>query len=363
MNTEKVLKRALGGEFLTAAEGIAIFREVPLPALMEVAHEIRMSKHPVKEVSWLIDRNINITNVCVSQCKFCNFCRRPKSPDAYITTTEQYKEKIEELIALGGNQVLLQGGMHPALGLSFYIGLFMELKSSFPNLKLHALGPPEIVHIATLEDMTCEQVLNALIEAGLDSLPGAGAEILSDRVRKKISPAKCSAAEWLEVMKVAHRLGLTTSATMMFGHVETMEERIEHLIRIREVQHQKPEGATGFISFIPWPYQDAGTLLKEKFGISNSVSKQEYVKMIALSRIMLPNFDNIQASWLTVGVPTAQLCLHAGANDFGSVMIEENVVSTAGADYSLDIEQMQQAIKDAGFIPRQRNQQFEFLND
>jgi cyclic dehypoxanthinyl futalosine synthase len=225
---------------------------------------------------------------------------------------------------------------------------------------LHALGPPEIAHIAKLEGLSHTEVLKALMEAGLDSLPGAGAEILNDRVRRLISKGKCGAQEWLDVMRAAHQLGLTTSATMMFGHIETLEERFQHLVDIRQVQSEKPENAKGFIAFIPWPFQDDGTLLKRVKGIKNNVSSEEYIRMIALSRIMLPNILNIQASWLTVGKKTAQLCLHAGANDFGSIMIEENVVSAAGAPHRFTSKGIQEAIRESGFEPQLRNQQYEF---
>ncbi len=256
--------------------------------------------------------------------------------------------------------MLLQGGHHPDLGLAYYVDLFKNLKQLYPNLKLHSLGPPEIAHIAKLEKMSHHDVLKALIEAGLDSLPGAGAEILNDRVRRLISKGKCSGKEWLDVMRAAHQLGLTTSATMMFGHVETLEERFEHLVWLREVQSEKPKDAKGFIAFIPWPFQDDGTLLKKIRGITNNVTGDEYIRMIALSRIMLPNIENIQASWLTVGKEVAQICLHAGANDFGSIMIEENVVSAAGAPHRFTSRSIQEAIKQAGFEPQLRTQQYEY---
>jgi cyclic dehypoxanthinyl futalosine synthase len=222
------------------------------------------------------------------------------------------------------------------------------------------LGPPEIAHITKLEKSTHSEVLKALRDAGLDSLPGPGAEILNDRVRRLISKGKCGGKEWLDVMRAAHQLDLTTSATMMFGHIETLEERFEHLALIRQVQSEKPENTKGFIAFIPWPFQDDGTLLKRLKGITNSVSAEEYIRMIALSRIMLPNIKNIQASWLTVGEKTAQICLHSGANDFGSIMIEENVVSAAGAPHRFTAKGIQASIKEAGFVPQLRNQQYGF---
>ncbi|MCB0638654.1 MAG: CofH family radical SAM protein, partial [Lewinella sp.] len=255
---------------------------------------------------------------------------------------------------------LLQGGHHPDLGLDYYANLFRELKELYPNLKLHALGPPEIAHVAKLEGMSHYDVLKTLKESGLDSLPGAGAEILSDRVRRLISKGKCGGQEWLDVMRAAHQLRLTTSATMMFGHIETNLERMEHLVMLREVQAEKPADAKGFLAFIPWPFMDEDTILKKLKRARNTVTGDEYVRMIALSRIMLPNVTNIQASWLTVGKQVAQLCLHAGANDFGSIMIEENVVSAAGARWRFTADGIQDAIREAGFEPRLRNQEYEF---
>ncbi|MEO6639163.1 MAG: CofH family radical SAM protein, partial [Ginsengibacter sp.] len=251
-------------------------------------------------------------------------------------------------------------GHHPGLGLAYYVDLFKELKYLYPLLKLHALGPPEVAHITKLEKSTHREVLIALQEAGLDSLPGPGAEILTDRVRRLISKGKCGTQEWLDIMVEAHKLNITTSATMMFGHVETIQERFEHLAKIREVQSRKPAGAKGFIAFIPWTFQDVDTLLAKIRGVHNLTTPEEYIRMIAMSRIMLPNVKNIQASWLTVGKQVAQLCLHAGANDFGSIMIEENVVSAAGAPHRFTALGIQDAIKEAGFEPQLRNQQYEF---
>lgn len=360
MNPSSLLRRALNFEFLSAEEGVFLYENVPTTELMAVAHELRMKQKPDPIVTWIIDRNSNTTNVCIANCKFCNFFRKPGAPDAYITTIDQYKQKIEEMFRFGGEQLLLQGGHHPDLGLSFYVNLFKELKSLYPNLKLHALGPPEIAHITKLEKSTHTEVLKALMDAGLDSLPGAGAEILNDRVRRLISKGKCGGQEWLDVMRAAHKLGLTTSATMMFGHVETLYERFEHLTLIRQVQGEKPQHSKGFLAFIPWPFQDEGTLLRRVRGVKNGVTGDEYIRMIAMSRIMLPNVINIQASWLTVGKEVAQVCLHAGANDFGSIMIEENVVSAAGAPHRFTSKGIQQAIREAGYEPRLRNQQYEF---
>lgn len=360
MNTSQLLIRAQNFEFLSAEEGLFLFKNASTSDLMYTANELRKKQVPHNKVTWIIDRNVNTTNVCIANCKFCNFFRRPGHDESYITDIETYKIKIEETFRFGGDQLLLQGGHHPDLGLQFYVDLFKQLKELYPTLKLHSLGPPEIAHISKLEGLSHTEVLKALMDAGLDSLPGAGAEILNDRVRRLISKGKCGGQEWLDVMRAAHQLGLTTSATMMFGHVETLEERFEHLVWLREVQAEKPEDAKGFIAFIPWPFQDDGTLLKKVRGITNQVSADEYIRMIALSRIMLPNVKNIQASWLTVGKQVAQICLHAGANDFGSIMIEENVVSAAGAPHRFTSQGIQDSIIDAGFEPQLRTQQYEF---
>jgi len=360
MNSDLLLKRALNFEFLSVEEGKFLFETVPTAELMYVANELRKIQKPDGKVTWIIDRNLNTTNVCLANCKFCNFYRIPGHAESYITTLEQYKEKIEETFRYGGEQLLLQGGHHPDLGLAYYSQLFRDLKKMFPTVKLHSLGPPEIAHIAKLEGKSHTYVLQTLMEAGLDSLPGPGAEILNDRVRRIISKGKCSGREWLDVMRAAHQLGLTTSATMMFGHVETLEERFEHLIKIREVQARKPETAKGFLAFIPWTFQDVDTLLAEIRGVQNLTTKEEYIRMIAISRIMLPNVKNIQASWLTVGKETAGVCLHAGANDYGSIMIEENVVSAAGAPHRFTYKTIQEAIREAGFEPQLRNQEYDW---
>lgn len=360
MQLVDLYQKALALEFLSLEEGMFLFNHAPLTELMHVADELRKKQVPHGKVTWQIDRNVNTTNVCIANCKFCNFYRIPGHPEAYITDMDTYRRKIEETIRYGGDQLLLQGGHHPELGLDFYTNTFRQIKQEFPHIKLHALGPPEVAHICKLEKMSHRDVLAALQEAGLDSLPGAGAEILIDRVRRLISKGKCGADEWLEIMHQAHNLHITTSATMMFGHVETLEERFIHLIRIRDTQARKPETAKGFLAFIPWTFQDVDTLLTRIRGVHNLTTTDEYIRMIAISRIMLPNILNIQASWLTVGKQAAQVCLHAGANDFGSIMIEENVVSAAGAPHRFTYKSMQEAILEAGFEPQLRNQQYEW---
>jgi len=360
MELTGLYEKALRFEFLTIEEGMYLFEKAPLTELMYVADELRKKQVPHGKVTWQIDRNVNTTNVCIANCKFCNFYRIPGHPEAYITEMPVYRKKIEETIRYGGDQLLLQGGHHPDLGLDFYTKTFRQIKQEYPTIRLHALGPPEVAHITKLEKSTPREVLAALKEAGMDSLPGAGAEILVDRVRRLISKGKCGADEWLAIMHEAHKLDITTSATMMFGHVETVRERFEHLAKIREVQSRKPEGAKGFLAFIPWTFQDVDTLLTRIRGVHNLTTPDEYIRMIAISRIMLPNVKNIQASWLTVGKQTAQLCLHGGANDFGSIMIEENVVSAAGAPHRFTYKTIQDAIREAGFEPQLRNQQYEW---
>lgn len=355
----EIYDNALNSKQISAEKGLELYNKAPLEELIFIANAIRQQLHPQNNVGWMVDRNVNITNVCFSQCSFCNFCRKKTSEDAYITSPEDYRRKIDELFSLGGDQLLLQGGMNPELGLGFYTDLFSSLKKLYPTLKLHALGPPEIVYLSKKERLPYSDVLTELISAGLNSLPGAGAEILSDRVRKQVSPGKATTAEWLNVMKEAHKLNLPTSATMMAGHIETREERISHLVHLRDVQDMKPENHYGFIAFIPWPYQDKGTLLSERFGVKNNMNGSEYIRLIAISRIMLNNIRNIQTSILTVGKEVAMLSLHAGANDIGSIMIEENVVSAAGATFRFDAGEMQAVIEEAGFVPIKRNQKYE----
>lgn len=360
MNNSDIYRKALALDPLTEGEALQIYRSAPLAELMLAADALRREQAGDPQVvTWQIDRNVNITNVCISGCKFCNFhCKPHQSDKAYITTIEEYDAKIRETLALGGDQLLLQGGLHPKLDIVFYEELFRELKRRFPQLRLHALGAPEVAHIARISRLDPETVLLRLIAAGLDSLPGAGAEILDNGVRRAISPGKPDADTWLAVMRIAHRLNLPTSATMMYGHLETPRQRIEHLIKIRDLQAECPSGNYGFIAFIPWVFRSSGTRL-EREGVVSDTSAAEYLRIIAMSRLVLNNIRNIQASWLTVGKTTAQIALHGGANDMGSIMIEENVVSSAGAHNSFDAEGIQQAIREAGFIPRLRNQKYE----
>jgi cyclic dehypoxanthinyl futalosine synthase len=360
MELQPLYNKALTLSPLTTEEGLYLYLNAPTNELIFLGAELRKKQVPGNKVTWQIDRNVNITNVCVSGCKFCNFHCNLADEGSFITSVADYKVKIEELFQYGGEQLLLQGGLHPKLGLDFYTSLFRELKELYPNIKLHALGPPEVAFLAKKEKMTYYDVLYELIDAGLDSFPGAGAEILVDRVRKIISPGKPDSQAWLDVMTEAHKFGLVTSATMMIGHIETMEDRIEHLIKIRDLQSKKPPENPGFLNFIVWTFQDKDTVL-ERQGIKCNVTSEEYIRTIAISRILLNNIRHIQASWLTVGKDTAQVCLHAGANDFGSIMIEENVVSSAGASYRMDAYGIQKAIVDAGFEPQLRNQRYEYI--
>lgn len=362
LTLKDIYLKSHNGELLTQGEAWRLYSEAPLAELAAQADMLRQKLVPDPSVvTWQIDRNVNTTNVCTSGCLFCNFhCKPHQTEKHFITTIEQYCSKIDTMIALGGNQLLLQGGMHPKLGIEFYEELFRELKHRYPTLRLHALGAPEVAHIAKISGLTTQQTLERLVAAGLDSLPGAGAEILVPRVRKIISPAKPSVEQWLEVMHQAHMMNLPTSATMMYGHIETPQERVEHLIRIRDLQAQVPEGNYGFIAFIPWIFCSTGTQL-EKRGVVSHFSPLEYIRIIATARLVLNNIRNIQASWLTVGKQTAQVALHSGANDFGSIMIEENVVSSAGANNHFDANGIQKAIREAGFVPRLRDQLYNLL--
>ena len=358
---KEIFAKARAREPLTFGEACRLYDEAPLPELAAEADAFRREQVADPEVvTWQIDRNVNTTNVCISGCRFCNFhCKPHQTEQHFITTIDEYCEKIERMLALGGDQLLLQGGMHPQLGIGFYEDLFRELKRRYPQVRLHALGAPEVAHIAKVSGLTTRTTLERLVAAGLDSLPGAGAEILVPRVRKAISPNKPDVASWLAVMHEAHEMNLPTSATMMYGHIETPHERIEHLLRIRDLQAAVPAGNYGFIAFIPWIFRSSGTQLEAQ-GIRTHFSPSEYVRIIAVSRLVLNNIRNIQASWLTVGKQTAQIALHSGANDMGSIMIEENVVSSAGAHNSFDAEGIQTAIREAGFTPRLRDQLYRY---
>ncbi|MCD8073067.1 MAG: dehypoxanthine futalosine cyclase [Alistipes sp.] len=363
MDFDSIYDRALSGGRVGFEEACRLYECAPTAELAAVADQLRRRRVADPQVvTWQIDRNVNITNVCISGCRFCNFHCKPHQKDkAFITTLAEYSEKIDRMLELGGDQLLLQGGLHPDLKIDYYENLFRELKRMYPGVRLHSLGAPEVAHIARISGLDVKETLVRLVDAGLDSLPGAGAEILDDRVRKIISPAKPDTASWLDTMAIAHRLGLATSATMMYGHVETAAERIKHLFLIRELQDKYPADKPGFLAFIPWVFRGSGTPL-EKMGVCPDMSPTSYIRIIAISRIVLDNIRNIQASWLTMGKQVAQMALHAGANDMGSIMIEENVVSSAGARNEFDARGIRRAIREAGFTPRLRDQLYRYRN-
>src|SRR6266511_1249576 len=340
---------------LDADEALTLYRHASTAQLGRLADGIRARKHPEGLVTYIIDRNVNYTNVCVAKCNFCAFYRDVGSPDGYVLGFDELFKKIDETIAVGGVQLLLQGGHNPDLPLTWYEDLFREIKRRYPAFKLHALSPPEVIHLSRLSQLQVPQVIERLIAAGMDSIPGGGAEILVDRVRKALHCyGKATSDEWLDVMRHAHRAGLRTTATMMYGTVETDEERLEHLLRLRALQDE----TGGFTAFIAWSYQPEHTELAgaEATGV-------DYLRTLALSRIVLDNFDNLQASWVTQGGKVGQLSLAYGANDMGSVMIEENVVRAAGASYCMDEVEIVVNIEDAGFIPKRRNMHYEVLGD
>lgn len=336
-------KIAEGGR-ITDDEFLLLSAKVPLHQLGMLADTVRQRKHPGKTVTYVIDRNINYTDICISACKFCAFFKSPESSDGYLLSYSELAEKIDETKSLGGTQVLLQGGLHPEQPLEYYEDMIRFMKKT--GIHVHGFSPPEICHFAELTRISTREVIKRLIQAGLDSIPGGGAEILVDRVRKIIAPRKCNSDRWLQVMAEAHDLGLRTTATMMFGHVETLEERLEHLQRLRDLQDR----TAGFTAFIPWPFQPMHTALEN----IEKTTSHEYLRMLALSRIYLDNFDNIQASWVTQGPKIAQLSLFFGANDFGSTMIEENVVAAAGVSFRLSEQEIRRLVSDAGFQPAQR---------
>jgi cyclic dehypoxanthinyl futalosine synthase len=352
---ESIARRVAAAKRIGAAEALDLYLGAPTALLGRLADDIRARKHPGRMVTYIIDRNVNYTNVCVARCNFCAFYRPVGSNEGYVLGFDEIFRKIDETIALGGGQLLLQGGHNPDLPLEWYEDLFRAIKARYPMFRLHALSPPEVVHLTRMSRLPVPQVIDRLIAAGLDSIPGGGAEILVDRVRKLLNCyGKATADEWLGVMRDAHRAGLRTTATMMYGTVETPEERIEHLIRLRELQDE----TGGFTAFITWSYQPEHTELGggEATGI-------EYLRTLALARIVLDNFDNLQASWVTQGGKVGQLSLAYGANDMGSVMIEENVVRAAGASYCMDEIEIVRNIENAGFSPKRRNMHYEVLGD
>ena len=352
---EQLARRILDGGRVNGAEALALYRRAPTSLLGRLADAIRARKHPDGIVSYIIDRNVNYTNVCVARCNFCAFYRPVGSSEGYVLGFDEIFRKIDETIAVGGNQLLLQGGHNPDLPIGWYEDLFRAIKARYPQFKLHALSPPEVIHISRLNQLSVPAVIERLVAAGLDSVPGGGAEILVDRVRRLLNCySKASADEWLDVMRHAHHAGLRTTATMMYGTVESDEERIEHMLRLRALQDE----TGGFTAFITWSYQPEHT---ERGGVE--ATGVDYLRTLALARIVLDNFDNLQASWVTQGGKVGQLSLAFGANDMGSVMIEENVVRAAGASYCMDEVEIVLNIEDAGFIPKRRNMHYEILGD
>src|SRR3954447_26233164 len=353
MSIERIATNIRNGERLAAPEALDLYRNASTPLLGQLADTVRARKHPARVVTYIIDRNVNYTNVCVAKCNFCAFYRPVGSSEGYVLGFDELFRKIDETIAVGGVQLLLQGGHNPDLPLAWYEDLFRAVKSRYPAFKLHALSPPEVIHLSRLSKLPVPQVVQRLIDAGLDSIPGGGAEILVDRVRKLLNcHGKAAAAEWLDVMRHAHRAGLRTTATMMYGTVETVEERLEHLFLLRDLQDE----TGGFTAFITWSYQPEHTELG-----GGEASGVEYLRTLAIARIVLDNFDNLQASWVTQGGKVGQLSLAFGANDMGSVMIEENVVRAAGAAYCMDEAEIVRNIEDAGFAAKRRNMHYDIL--
>ena len=352
---DSIVAKVKDGGRVSAAEALELYRNAPTHALGRLADAIRLRKHPEGIVTYIIDRNVNYTNVCIARCNFCAFYRPVGSGEGYVLGFEEIFNKIDETIAVGGNQLLLQGGHNPDLPIQWYEDLFRAVKSRYPEFKLHALSPPEVLHISRLSQIPTETVIARLVAAGLDSIPGGGAEILVDRVRKLLNCySKASADEWIDIMRQAHHAGLRTTATMMYGTVETQEERIEHMMRLRDLQDE----TGGFTAFITWSYQPEHT---EHGGFEET--GVDYLRTLALSRIVLDNFDNMQASWVTQGGKVGQLSLAFGANDMGSVMIEENVVRAAGAAYCMDELEIVVNIEDAGFAAKRRNMHYEILGE
>ncbi len=343
--TAEVLGAALEGKRISEEDSLTLFHSHDFLSIGAVADKICKRLHPENRITYVIDRNINYTNICVSRCRFCAFYRSAGATDAYVLSRRQLYQKIKETVELGGTQILLQGGLHPDLRIQFYCDMLRYIKREF-DIHIHGFSPPEIIHFSRLNSMSVAEVISRLRAAGLDSIPGGGAEILSERVRSEMSPHKCTASEWLKVMRTAHEMGMRTTATMMFAHTENYQERVEHLAKIRELQQE----TRGFTAFIPWTFQPANTSLG-----GMSVYGIEYLKTLAISRIFLDNIPNIQASWVTQGAKIAQLALRFGANDLGSTMIEENVVRAAGVSFRMSLAEMRALIEDAGFIASQRD--------
>jgi cyclic dehypoxanthinyl futalosine synthase len=352
---DEIAQKVLAGGRVSADEALELYRKAPTHLLGRLADAIRDRKHPGRVVTYIIDRNVNYTNICVARCNFCAFYREVGASDGYVLGFDEIFRKIDETIAVGGNQLLLQGGHNPDLPIQWYEDLFRAVKARYPEFKLHALSPPEILHISRINKLTTREVIDRLVAAGLDSVPGGGAEMLVDRVRRILNCyTKATSDEWLDIMRQVHQAGLRTTATMMYGTVETDEERLEHMLRLRNLQDE----TGGFTAFITWSYQPEHT---EHGGYE--ATGVDYLRTLAIARIVLDNFDNLQASWVTQGGKVGQLSLAFGANDMGSVMIEENVVRAAGAAYCMDEVEIVENVEDAGFVPKRRNMHYEVLGD
>lgn len=352
MNIKSIAEKIDLGQRISDEEFLLLERTASLHELGFMADSVRWQKHPENKVTYVIDRNINYTDTCISACKFCAFFKAPEKGDGYVLGKNELGDKIKETQDLGGTQILLQGGLHPDLSFDYYLDMLRFIKTT--GIHVHGFSPPEIHHFSQIAGVPTTQIISQLIDAGLDSIPGGGAEILSNRVRRAIAPRKCNADEWIRIMGEAHDLGLRTTATMMFGHIETVEERLEHLRRLRTLQDR----TQGFTAFIPWPFQPDNTLLAEVEG----TSAVGYLRMLALSRIYLDNVDNIQASWVTQGPKVAQLSLFFGANDFGSTMIEENVVAAAGVSFRLSEQEIRKLVTESGFLPCQRKMDYTLVS-
>ncbi|MBW2484363.1 MAG: dehypoxanthine futalosine cyclase [Deltaproteobacteria bacterium] len=350
-NLDSIREKVFCGDRLSEQESLDLFRQGNLYDLGFLADGIRRKKHPEPVVTYVIDRNINYTDICISACKFCAFFKGPEDAGGSVISYEELQKKIDETLELRGTQILLQGGLHPDKQLEFYEDMLRFIKKT--GIHIHGFSPPEISHFAKISGLTVAEVIERLRKAGLDSIPGGGAEILSDRVRQLAAPRKCSADEWVEVMRQAHLQGMKTTATMMFGHIETLEERLEHLLRIRVLQDE----TRGFTAFIPWPFQPANTAYAD----IPKATAHAYLKMLAWSRIILDNVPNIQTSWVTQGPKIAQISLFFGANDFGSTMIEENVVAAAGVAFRLTEAEICSLVEGAGFVPQQRTMDYSIV--
>ncbi len=353
ISKRSIEQKVLEGGRLSLEEGLFLFEQTDLIWLGKLADVVKRRFHPKPLVTFIIDRNINYTNLCVASCNFCAFYEKLGSDKGYVLSKEEIARKIEETIDLGGYQILMQGGLNPTLKIDYYEDLFRFIKEKFPTVRIHSLSPPEIHYIARISQLSLKDTLIRLRAAGLDSIPGGGAEILVNEIRQKLNANKTTAEQWLEVMETAHKMGMKSTATMMFGHIETYEHRLQHMIKIRDLQ----DHTLGFTAFIPWTFQPENTELG-----GQKTTAYDYLRTLAISRLMLDNVPNIQVSWVTMGAKVAQTGLFFGGNDFGSVMIEENVVAAAGATFRMSREEIERIIKKAGFEPRLRDMEYNLLN-